>query len=118
MEHAVAELMEEGAVHRHARKALGIYRQRRAHMHTQLQKHLPAAIDYKVPEGGLAYWIRFLEPVDTILLAQKLHRKGVQVMPTERFSFDGSALHALRLGYASLTEHKLTEGIKAIAAVL
>ena len=118
MEHAVAELMEEGAIHKHARKALGIYRQRRLHMDLQLQKHLSDLVDYTVPDGGLAYWIKFRKPVDTTLLAKKLYTKGVQIMPTERFSFDGKALHALRLGYASLAENKLADGIKAIAATL
>jgi GntR family transcriptional regulator/MocR family aminotransferase len=118
MELAIAELMEDGAIHKHARKALSVYRQRRLHMNTQLQKHLNGVIDYEMPEGGLAYWIRFRKQTDTLQLSGKLISKGVQVMPTERFSFDGQPSNALRLGYASLTESRLAEGIGIIAAAL
>ncbi|PSK89763.1 PLP-dependent aminotransferase family protein [Taibaiella chishuiensis] len=118
MEHAVAELMEEGVVRRHARKALTIYRQRRLHMDAQLQQHLGKQVHYQMPEGGLAYWVNFRKPVDTVLLAQRLEAQGVQVSPPGRCAFDGSPLHALRLGYASLTEARLAEGIGKIARVL
>ncbi len=118
MEHAVAELMDEGIVHRHARKALTVYRQRRLHMDQQLQHHLGEKIIYRMPEGGLAYWIRFCKPVDTTLLAQKLETKGVWVTPPDRCAFDGEALSALRLGYASLNEARLAEGIAKIAQVV
>lgn len=118
MEHAVAELMEEGTIHRHARKALAVYRQRRAFMDEQLQYHLDKQVTYTVPDGGLAYWLRLRKPVDMEKLGKQLQKNGVQVMSTDRCSFDGTALHALRLGYASLTETQLAKGIEVIAGVL
>lgn len=118
MEHAVAELMEEGAVKKHAKKAYAIYKERREFMEKMLQEYLGGHISFKKPEGGLAYWITFKEDRDTGILADKLLEKGVSIIPTEPFSFDGKSLNALRLGYASLTKEEMETGLKLIAKTL
>ncbi|WP_316820958.1 PLP-dependent aminotransferase family protein [Pedobacter gandavensis] len=116
MENAVAELMEEGLVNKHARRALGIYRERRAIMTRLLETHMKGLADYEVPEGGLAFWLVFKKAVNTVQLAEQLLKTGVQVISTERFSFDEQPLNALRLGYASLEAEEMERGIKLIAA--
>lgn len=118
MEHAVAELMEEGFIGRHARKAYAVYRDRRDHMETLLNQHLRDGAFFTKPEGGLAYWLQFQQPRDTRLLAQALLQKGVSVMPTEPFSFSGQPLNALRLGFASLTAEELERGIALLGTSL
>jgi GntR family transcriptional regulator/MocR family aminotransferase len=118
MEQAIAELMEAGAVNRHARRAFNTYKERRDAMQEYLQKYLGEKITVRKPEGGLAFWVKFNQAVNTEVLSAKLLKKGVGVMPTERFSFTGEPLNALRLGYASLTPEELEEGIRIIATVL
>lgn len=118
MENAVAELMEAGAIHRHAKRAFNIYKTRREQMAFYLDHYLQHKITYQKPEGGLAYWVLINKAVNTTLLATKLLKKGVQIIPTERFFFDKKPLNALRLGYASLDNHALEEGIKTIASCL
>ncbi len=118
MEQAIAELMEQGAINRHAKRASRLYRERREAMSEYLQTHLGKLVSFKKPEGGLAYWVKINGDIDTGELAAKLLKKGVSIMPTERFSFNGKPLNALRLGYASLTPAELEEGIKQIALVL
>ncbi len=118
MEHAVAELMEEGLVNKHAKKALGIYRERRAMMVKYLDLYMKEVADYELPEGGLAFWLVFKKPVNTIQLAAQLLNNGVQVISTERFSFDEQPLNALRLGYASLEATEMERGLRLIVASL
>lgn len=118
MELAVAELMEDGAIHRHAKRAFGIYAERRELMDQYLSAYLSRQASYQQPEGGLAYWVTFNRPVNTEELQQKLLKKGVSVISTERFSFDGKPLNALRLGYASLTPAELEEGIRVIGVIV
>lgn len=118
MEHAVAELMEEGAVKKHAKKAYAVYKERRELMEKMLHAYLGESVTFKKPEGGLAYWITFKENRDTGVLAAKLLEKGVSVMPTEAFSFDGSSLNALRLGYASLTKDEMETGLRLIGKMV
>lgn len=116
MENAVAELMEEGLVNKHARRALGIYRERRAMMAHYLDLYLKALADYELPEGGLAFWLVFKKAVNTAQLEEELLKNGVQVISTERFSFDEQPLNALRLGYASLEAEEMERGIRWIAS--
>ncbi|WP_295123418.1 PLP-dependent aminotransferase family protein [uncultured Chitinophaga sp.] len=118
MENAVAELMEEGSITKHARKAWNIYKNRRDLMETLLIKHLSGIASFTKPEGGLAFWLKFHQEIDTRELAERLDKQGVAVIPTECFSFNGERLNALRLGYGSLNEKELAEGIAALASVL
>jgi GntR family transcriptional regulator/MocR family aminotransferase len=118
MEQAIAELMEEGAINRHAKRAAAIYEQRRDTMDQCLGTYLGGKVTYAKPEGGLAYWVRFNKELSTEDLARKLLKKGISVIPTERFSFNGKPLNALRLGYASLSPSELEEGMRLMASVL
>lgn len=118
MEQAIAELMEQGAISRHAKRASRFYRERREAMSEYLHTHLDKQISFKKPEGGLAYWVKINRDINTEELAAKLLKKGVSIIPTERFSFNGKPLNALRLGYASLTPAELEEGIRLLATVL
>ena len=87
-------------------------------MSEYLHTHLDKKISFKKPEGGLAYWVKINRDINTEELAAKLLKKGVSIIPTERFSFNGKPLNALRLGYASLTPAELEEGIRLLATVL
>ncbi|WP_160715119.1 PLP-dependent aminotransferase family protein [Chitinophaga solisilvae] len=118
MEQAIAELMEDGAIARHARRAAAVYRERHALMNQYLQQYLAGKADWRIPEGGLAYWVTFLRKINTEKIARQLLDKGVAVIPTEPFAFDGKPLHALRLGFASLTPRELKEGLRIIGSVI
>jgi GntR family transcriptional regulator/MocR family aminotransferase len=56
--------------------------------------------------------------VDTKQLAGQLLAKGVSVIPTEPFSFEGNRLNALRLGYTSLSETEMESGLQIIRKLL
>ncbi|MBL0912104.1 MAG: PLP-dependent aminotransferase family protein [Bacteroidia bacterium] len=118
LENAVAELMEEGEISRHARRALAVYRERREHMEQCLQKELKDKVYFSRPEGGLAYWVQFRKQQDMDLLLRKANSRGLGIMPAEPCSFNGTRLNALRLGYASLTPEEAARGIQIIRDIL
>jgi len=118
MELAVAELMEEGAIRKHARRAFFVYKERRDLMAAYLDMYLSKRASYEKPDGGLAYWVKFNKSINTTELAAKLLKKGIFIPTTERFSFDGKPLNALRLGYASLNENELENGIKILSGMI
>jgi GntR family transcriptional regulator/MocR family aminotransferase len=118
MEHAVAELMQEGAIRKHARKAYSVYKDRRENMEKLLSHYLFEKASFVKPKGGLAYWVQLKQRIDTKHLAIQLLSKGVSVIPTEPFSFEMHKLSALRLGYASLTDTELENGLSIIGKLL
>lgn len=118
MEHAIAELMEDGAIRKHARRAYKVYEERRENMGNKLLEYFGDKVDFRQPSGGLAYWVQLKKQQDTGKLAAKLLQQGVSIIPTEPFSFSGKPLHALRLGYASLTAEELERGLRAMHKLL
>lgn len=87
-------------------------------MATYLDLYMKEVADYELPEGGLAFWLVFKKPINTVELAEQLLKNGVQVISTERVSFDEQPLNALRLGYASLEAEEMERGIRLIVALL
>ncbi|WP_234054184.1 MULTISPECIES: hypothetical protein [unclassified Xanthobacter] len=57
-EQALASLIEDGTLRRHARKARRIYQSRRDHLAGELIDRLGDEVTFDVPAGGLAIWLR------------------------------------------------------------
>ncbi|MEC5145850.1 PLP-dependent aminotransferase family protein [Chitinophaga sp. 212800010-3] len=115
MEQAIAELMDSGAIARHSRKASAVYAQRRQLMEQLLQEHLGKYISYQKPDGGLGYWVKFHPEIDVMILTANLRKKGIAVFSPENMYYTGKAPNALRLGFSSLNEEELKDGIEKIA---
>ncbi|GAB3716679.1 PLP-dependent aminotransferase family protein [Spirosoma flavus] len=118
LEQAVAGLMETGEIQKHARRALTIYRGRHQAMGDLLHHYLGDQVIVQPPEGGLAYWVPFRQPVDLLQLQHQLAIRGVSTIDTNRFSFHSQSLNALRLGFASLTSDEMEQGISALQTAL
>lgn len=118
LEQAVAGLMESGEIQKHARRALSIYRGRHQAMTDLLRHYLSDQVLIRPPEGGLAYWVPFRYPIDMPTIHKHLAKQGVSLIDTSRFSFDGHPLNALRLGFASLTNDEMEQGISALRITL
>lgn len=117
MEEAILQLINEGEIKRHLKRTTLIYKSRRDFFETICKKYLKGKASYHKPEGGLAFWIVPNEETDVLNVAEKLMKKGIKILSPEHFSFD-KPVHGFRLGYASLTEEQIEEGIKALAACL
>jgi GntR family transcriptional regulator/MocR family aminotransferase len=117
MEEAVLHLINEGKIKRHLKKTNLIYKAKRDHFESLCQLYLKDKITFTKPEGGLAFWIVPNKIVDTEKICTELLLKGIKVMTPEKFSFD-SPVNGFRLGYASLTEEQMEEGIKALSKYL
>ncbi|WP_257667647.1 MocR-like pyridoxine biosynthesis transcription factor PdxR [Parapedobacter tibetensis] len=117
MEQAVLQLINDGHIKRHLRRATLLYKSKRDVFDKMIKEHLGEKVDFHKPDGGLAFWLQPKEKIDMISLHKNLLEKGVQIMPPESFSY-GIPVNGLRLGYASLSEEQLEEGLKKIAKLL
>lgn len=114
MEQAILQLINEGHIKRHLRRATLHYKSKRDFFEGVIQSHLAGKVRFQKPEGGLAFWLEPTEPRDLDALSKELLAKGVQLMSPQHFSFD-APINGLRLGYASLSEQQLEDGITTIA---
>ncbi|KQB40477.1 PLP-dependent aminotransferase family protein [Flavobacterium aquidurense] len=117
MEEAVLHLINEGIIKRHLKKTNLIYKSKRDYFEGLCNQHLKGKITFSKPEGGLAFWIVPNSKIDISFVCEQLWSKGIRIMNPENFSFTDSA-SGFRLGYASLTEKQMEEGIIALSEYL
>jgi len=114
MEQAVLQLIKDGTIKRHIKKATNYYKIKRDITEALLKKHLGNKVSYSSPEGGLAYWIVPKKQVDWVLILEKINMKGFSMISPESYSFD-KIFNGMRLGYASLSDQELEDFISALA---
>lgn len=111
-ETATARLIETGEVRRHARKARKIYAERREHFASTLRAALGDRVQFDLPDGGLALWLKFRGNLEVI--EQRAAQSNLHFASHESFKTRGDAPSGLRLGFASLDKD---EAVKAIDAL-
>ena len=114
LEAALAELIRDGDLGRHARKARRIYRARRDVLAAALSEHLEGRIVFDTPAGGLALWLR-CEGASADAWAARAGEAGLALLPGTRFTLDGTAPQAFRLGYAALDEVQIARAVEILA---
>lgn len=115
LENAMAELICNGTLARHARKARRVYAARRNLLMEELGRQLGQEIDFNTPPGGLAVWLRVLEGLSANDWAASAMEAGVMISPPSSFMLENSnPLNGLRIGYANLDE----AGIRSLVETL
>ncbi len=117
MEQAVLQLIKDGTIKRHIKKATAHYKNKRDNTATLLQKYMQGKSSFTVPDGGLAFWIVPKKKQDWSLLSKKMQERGIEITTPENYSFK-ETVNGIRLGYGSLSEKDLEEGIAALAGLL
>ncbi|MBP7702150.1 MAG: PLP-dependent aminotransferase family protein [Phenylobacterium sp.] len=108
LEHALADLIEDGTIKRHARKARRIYHARRDLMAQLLREQLSEDAKFVSPAGGLAIWLQLNDGLSAKTWAANAAKLGLVVMPGLQFDLGTERPpEAFRLGFAGLDEHVL-----------
>ncbi len=115
---AVAELLEEGEIQRHARRVRGIYRARRDAMAGALGRELAGALSFQVPPGGMALWAAARRGIDVDAWSARARAGGVVFSTGREFALDDRPRRFLRLGYAQRSEAEIAEAVRRMAASL
>lgn len=105
MQHALAELISDGELKRHLKKARKCYRLRRDYLDQLLRERLSSYVTYRLPAGGMAIWL-WLNPeymIEDLLLNCSLQIVRVDVEQ-----------NAFRLGFASLTQIELNQAVEEL----
>jgi GntR family transcriptional regulator/MocR family aminotransferase len=115
---ALARLLESGAYDRHLRQARRRHRARRDALLSAVERHLPASRVTGLA-AGLHVIVRLAERVDGLALMAAAHERSVGVYPLGHAYMEPKPIHdGLVLGYASLSEAGIEEGIARLALAL
>lgn len=116
MEQAVLQLIKEGAVKRHIRKATAHYKNKRDFVYGLLEKHMKDLADFTLPEGGLAFWIVPKATLDWDVVTSSLLERNIRIIHPKQYS--RGYVNGFRLSYGSLSEEQLEQSIEVIAEIL
>ena len=117
MEQAVYQLIKEGDIKRHIKRTIVIYKAKRDYFEKLLIKYLAQKVTFVKPEGGLAFWLIPKVEIDIFEIANKLEMQGIGIITPDKFSFS-APINGFRIGYASLSEEQLKEGVIALTKLL
>jgi GntR family transcriptional regulator/MocR family aminotransferase len=112
-ESAVAELIDSGELHRHTRKVMKLYGDRRDTFAGLLKSLFAGRIEFTVPDGGLAFWVKF-KGADLDRLAAAAARHGVTILPASAFTTTPRPVDAARLGFASMDTSELKKATQRL----
>lgn len=112
-EDTAADLIRNGELRRHARKAWRVYAERRESFAALLEAHLGGRCTFAVPDGGLAFWVGFDGDLDAI--EDKARAQGLRFASHRSFMTRDSAARGLRLGFASLDAAEAERAVAALA---
>jgi GntR family transcriptional regulator / MocR family aminotransferase len=118
VEHAVAELLEDGELQRHIRRARRVYLGRRDLFCAELTRRLGDALTFAPPAGGMAVWARARRGLDVDAWSARARARGAVFLTGRSFAYDGRARPFVRLGFAGLDDGELREAVARLRAAL
>jgi 2-aminoadipate transaminase len=111
-----ARFMEKGLMREHIKKIINLYRPRRDAMLEALQQHMPEAVSWTIPEGGMFIWVSFDNGVDTDALFERAIEQKVAFIPGSKFYPEGTQkTNEMRLNFSYSSVGQIHEGIKRLA---
>ncbi len=110
MEQVLGELIAEGNIHRHLKKSLKVYRERRNHCCKLLVEHFKDDATFEVPNGGLAIWLKWNKPVSLLKLAKDCRQQDLFI--PKNILYQNKKLTAMRIGFGHLTMGEMEKSLE------
>jgi len=118
LESAIAELIEDGELQRHARKMRRIYEARRDALASAIARELGSVLRFELPPGGLTLWARVDDAVKLEAWRARALGRGVAFATAREFALDGRARPYLRLAFGCYDEAELGDAIRRMRRAL
>ncbi|MCP9766340.1 PLP-dependent aminotransferase family protein [Lacihabitans sp. LS3-19] len=114
LENAIAQLLHEGILQKHLRKALKEYKQRRDFFCEILSETLRDEVSFEIPEGGMSVWTKFDSKIDIKKTAEIAHKNGLYFSNGLHHNIENKIFNCTRLGFASSTLEELQTSINIL----
>lgn len=117
LEWAVADLIRDGELARHLRRARKTYAKRRDFLIAELQERLGNVLHLERPTGGMGLWLRVKAPVDAEAWVQSARVQGLLLNPPS-FFFQGASEPSFRMGFAQASLDELSTAVHRLERAL
>lgn len=112
LEEAMANLLKNGDISRHLKRTNKIYHERRDLLCNLLKDRLSVYVNFKIPHGGFAIWLKYLNDVNPQMVSEKAARMGLTISNGKSYFHDKKTVNnAIRLGFASLNPIEMKNGV-------
>ena len=117
MENAIAELYKDGTIARHIKKSVNLYKERRDNLCSLLATHLSDQVSFKVPDGGMSVWTKFLQ-ADLSIISELALKKGLIIRNGRGYDTDKIKYNSVRLGFASLNFNEQEKAVRILKEII
>jgi 2-aminoadipate transaminase len=108
----------DGKLDAHIEVLRAAYRRKRDIALSALQEHCSRWVRFRVPEGGIYFWLEMSDDVDWDRVRELVAQEGVACRPGERFAGDDSGRRFLRMAYLQVPEEEIPRGVAALGRAL
>lgn len=117
IENAIAELYKDGTIARHIKKSVRLYKERRDHFCDLLHREMGDQLSFKIPEGGMSVWTRFLHASLPDVVRKAYHR-GLILSDGTDYDTGRIKYNSTGLGFAALDPDEQMQAISILKAVI
>lgn len=115
---AVSELINSGEIKRHIRRTFKIYSERRDILAKLVRSDLSKLVDFNLPLGGLAFWLKLKRHINIHDLVARAQVEKINIPPESIFADANEKIRAIRLGFGNLKDTELIEGVQRLKRIL
>lgn len=116
MEQVLGEMIAEGDIHRHLKKSLKVYQERRNHCCKLLIEYFKDEVSFNVPNGGLALWLKWKKPISLFKLAKMC--KQYDLFIPKHILYQNQKITAMRIGFGHLTTEEMQRSLEIMKSCL
>jgi GntR family transcriptional regulator/MocR family aminotransferase len=115
LEEGMANLLKNGDITRHLKKANKLYHERRDKFCALLTEHLGNHVSFKIPDGGFAIWMKYLNGIKPNEVSEKAASMGLAVSAGKDYYFDTSRVSEhIRIGFASMNFNEMEQATEIL----
>jgi len=115
---ALHDFIREGHFARHIRRMRMLYAARRAALQAAIQRHLPGTLQVVGAEAGMQLTALLPPDVDDVALSLRAAQAGVSIRPLSPCYRGDVKRNGLILGYGSVDERAIEEGVRRLRRCL
>ncbi|SHL43835.1 GntR family transcriptional regulator / MocR family aminotransferase [Chitinophaga jiangningensis] len=114
VEEALANMLKDGTIGRHLKKANKVYRERRDIAGDLLQKQLGDYVSFQLPQGGMAIWLQVDPKLKIQRLVEEVAGMGLTLNYSYQYYYGTKPGNAIRFGFAALNQRELGQAVTII----
>ncbi len=118
LERAVANMLKQGDIQRHSKKALKLYKERRDSFNMLLHKFHSKHLTFEIPEGGMAFWVGLDKRYNWDMVRAECLKRHLKIPDSKPYDPFKLGHNHNRLGFASLNYEEQEKALRILSEVI